>query len=632
MVRKIWLAIPLIAIGGVIGLGLLLKERKPKSVSNLYSNDVTFLTSTGERCGIATYTDYLRSALASRYGLDMGVLGSRMSFALRFFEGSETLLHVQHEWGLFPDVDVIRNAPVKHMVITWHTVISEHPFTTRMRQVDEKVDAHVVHTDLQRLILSEFTSKPIYVIPHGSAILQKFDKLEARKRLGLEPARRIGLAFGFVNPNKGLLGLVEVVRKVVETHPEFQLIITSAPHERAPFSAYLRKCKQLTEEYGLKDNIKWLGRFLSELEVDLYASASDLFIFNYINPHRYMWASASGAIHRIIGVGRPCVMTYEARTAEFIDGVHALKSEPNDTDAMARNIVRILESKTVADRLARNIRKYAYETRWSRIADLHYQLYKDIREGKVYEVREKPRRIGDLTEITQEYYDEDYFLTGSKVYYSADGKEKRWGYIDYGPWPGWPMVFNAVKRLFTPQRVLDVGCATGPFVHECLKNGVEAWGIDYSVWAISHPFGDAKGRILLRDVTHGIGFRDRQFDLVVCFDTLEHIYLEDLNKALDEIERVADRWLFFNICTAAKDDEVFSLKRGEKVPLDLQGIAVSGHVNIQKREWWLNLFKKRGWKNRDNMVRDFIKLTQGKLTNWKPDYLFIMEVKPRATV
>lgn len=72
-------------------------------------------------------------------------------------------------------------------------------------------------------------------------------------------------------------------------------------------------------------------------------------------------------------------------------------------------------------------------------------------------------------------------------------------------------------------RVLDVGCGPGFFLEAAASLGYEAWGLDpsdYIVKMAARKFGERirKGTIANTDFEPGF------FDLVVAFDTFEHLY------------------------------------------------------------------------------------------------------------
>lgn len=154
------------------------------------------------------------------------------------------------------------------------------------------------------------------------------------------------------------------------------------------------------------------------------------------------------------------------------------------------------------------------------------------------------------------YFDKDYFIGGNKSNYYY------YGVAD-------DMVSRCLEIIekYHPKRLLDIGCAYGYFVGTFRKNGVDAYGIDISEFAIEQACEEAK-RYIFKAKAQDIPFPDNFFDLIVSWDTLEHIPEQDLPKATSEINRVGQRQ---RIVIATEI---------------LLGDKDKSHVIIKPLEWW----------------------------------------------
>lgn len=89
------------------------------------------------------------------------------------------------------------------------------------------------------------------------------------------------------------------------------------------------------------------------------------------------------------------------------------------------------------------------------------------------------------------------------------------------------------------KRVLDIACGSGYGSKILKRSGAFiVTGIDISQSTIDYAknkYTDDGLKFILGDILH-IDFPDNSFDMVVCFETIEHI--NDYNKALSEIKRV----------------------------------------------------------------------------------------------
>jgi cyclopropane fatty-acyl-phospholipid synthase-like methyltransferase len=103
--------------------------------------------------------------------------------------------------------------------------------------------------------------------------------------------------------------------------------------------------------------------------------------------------------------------------------------------------------------------------------------------------------------------------------------------------------------------VLDVGCGRGEILRHCAELGANAYGVDYAWTAVKlslqlaetqestrEPVADGeqvkkKTSVYQADAKH-LPFRSGQFDRVLMFDVVEHLYPWELDQALLEIRRV----------------------------------------------------------------------------------------------
>jgi len=599
---------PLEFRNGVVIRPFLKRERKMRVKERRFPlSSVTFLApSLEEPCGIATYTGFLMEALKPTLAVD----------ACRNIQSVKglTLIHVQHEFGVFPSLSMITGNPVVTdwpKIVTWHTINKNFDHETseglNLREyvgaVDDDYDAHIVHASLAKTWLMKEVNQPVHIIPHGTLLWANKSKLEARKSLSLPLDSQIVFAFGFAGELKGLLDLERIMLKLRECYPRLLLVISGATHPRA-----VKQCEEykgkLASLAGRRKGIILLGKYLTEEEINLYSDASDILAFNY--QHVGDFSSASGAAHRVIGAGKPIVCSNDPRMNEFQEGIHCLKYPIGDWDGLESAIDTLLTDHGLAEEIAMNVKLLARATSWENVALRHMQVYQSITEGmEVY---------------GPQYYGEEYFAgsKGGLRYLTESGQMKQWSYYNPdGEWLGAKPIMEAIKSLLNPKNMLDIGCGRGTFTAYAKEAGIDATGIDFSRWAIEHSYARAKGLIRLGDIRN-IEFPDQSFDLAFCTDIMEHIYEEDLDKAVNEIQRVAKKWIFYNIgSTMTEDSEYFVLKRGEVPPVHWQGTAVAGHVNVRPPSYWRKKVANENWRLRDDLVQKFRELVPREvLRNW----------------
>jgi SAM-dependent methyltransferase len=70
---------------------------------------------------------------------------------------------------------------------------------------------------------------------------------------------------------------------------------------------------------------------------------------------------------------------------------------------------------------------------------------------------------------------------------------------------------------------LDVGCACGYSSSTLEKMGYKTYAIDLSRWGVRQAKAFTNGDFVVCDAQTLLPFKDRSFDLVTCFDVLEHL-------------------------------------------------------------------------------------------------------------
>lgn len=168
-----------------------------------------------------------------------------------------------------------------------------------------------------------------------------------------------------------------------------------------------------------------------------------------------------------------------------------------------------------------------------------------------------------------EVFDQDYFENGQK-----SGKSN---YFDYS-WvrlgPEFQKTAKHIMEKFNPEKSLDVGCSKGFMVKSLTDLGVDAYGIDPSQYAIENGCPEIISKLQI-GLAQNIDFPDNSFDVVTCFDVLEHIPLRDALKVCKELIRVSREWVIVRMVT-------------EEVPGDMD----SSHETIRPADWWKERFEK----------------------------------------
>ncbi len=121
--------------------------------------------------------------------------------------------------------------------------------------------------------------------------------------------------------------------------------------------------------------------------------------------------------------------------------------------------------------------------------------------------------------------------------------------------------------------MLDVGCGKGEVVKLAREDGIESYGIDIAEKAEIYWQQNGVDQFCIPAGAHNIPYPDNHFDLVTCFDVLEHIPEEGIMDTLKEIHRIGSH------------DFVFTIALNEathKMPHD----GSEPHRCVHDDKWW----------------------------------------------
>lgn len=225
-----------------------------------------------------------------------------------------------------------------------------------------------------------------------------------------------------------------------------------------------------------------------------------------------------------------------------------------------------------------------------------------------------------LATQSQDFYGKDYFDKPKDVYTAS-------GYNCYSPHDsGIQIAARVILQYFAPGRVLDVGCAKGFLGDKLRRNGIDAWGVDFSRYAIETALESVKEFVRVGNILD-LRFEDNSFDLVICLETLEHLAPTQVDKAVSELCRVTSDRIFLTIPSLGYNEfgpphggpwgkvKPLVLARYENNPdfdgpvpiedllTDKEGLPLQGHLTIASFKWWTAKFAGHGFSRRGDIEK-----------------------------
>ncbi len=182
---------------------------------------------------------------------------------------------------------------------------------------------------------------------------------------------------------------------------------------------------------------------------------------------------------------------------------------------------------------------------------------KDVQTGEIQEAQAPPSGAR-----LQNSYEELYYQEGLGPPYRRG--EPHWSEFFGG------IAVKIVEQL-KPRTALDAGCAIGFLVEELRRRGVDARGVDASEWAISQVPEELRSFFKVASLTEEL---DGDYDLITCFEVLEHMKGHEAEDAVANLCRHTDTILF------------------SSTPTDFEEPT---HVNVQTGDYWIGLFGAQGF-------------------------------------
>ena len=145
-------------------------------------------------------------------------------------------------------------------------------------------------------------------------------------------------------------------------------------------------------------------------------------------------------------------------------------------------------------------------------------------------------------------------------------------------------VLELITRELNPKSVLDVGCGTGLSLKYFLDKGINAMGLENSIEAINNS--PVKKNIIKHNLKN-IYNSDKTFDLIWCFEVIEHIHPNFEKNFLQTLINHSDNI----ILSAARP-----------------GQGGRGHFNEQEPQYWIDRFSSLGYEN-DNTLTTLFRST-----------------------
>jgi len=363
------------------------------------------------RCGLATFTDSLASAIPASSDPDSrvvrvddlvptgpavpgrrtrvvgdlrpGNVQSRID-AARTLDACDVVI-VQHEYGIYggPDGDEILDVLSRvsaPCIIVLHTV-RESP-TAHQRWLLERIaglaSAVVVMTRAgAELLARRYSVAPskVHVIPHG---VPEWAPITPTVNAGSGSQERpVVLTWGLIGPGKGIEWGIRALAEKGTAHPRPRYVVAGQTHPKVVADsgeAYRDSLSELARDLHVEDDVQLDDRYRDGAELAALVATADVVLLPYDSREQ----TTSGVLVEAIAAGKPVIATRFPHAIELLAGGAGILVDHENPRQIASALSAILNRREIAAGMSTAAIEESHETGWSAVAAQYRSLGRDL--------------------------------------------------------------------------------------------------------------------------------------------------------------------------------------------------------------------------------------------------------------
>lgn len=381
--------------------------------------NIVFLSTYPPRqCGIATFTEDLVKNLKINYPLNSYKIiaisdkkyeyNSDVCCSLNQFDKSDytklcakinnsdtDLLVIEHEYGIYGGdsgeyiLDFINNLKIP-FITTLHTTLSNPSKKQKyiLTTLGEKGKKIIIMAKNSGKVLENVYNIPknkINVIHHGVPDILSENADSLKEKLGYKN-RSIISTFGLLSPGKGIEYAIEAISKVSIKHPEVLYLILGKTHpcvKKEQGENYRDGLKEMVEKLNIKDNVKFVNKYLTKTEIVDYLNLSDIYLTPYLGKEQ----AVSGTLAYAAGYGKAIVSTPYRYAEEMLKDHRGMLAKFKNSDSLYSAIEFLLDNPLKRKELEENMLKIGVTMRWSYVSEKYENLFLDVIKNSNYSIQ-----------------------------------------------------------------------------------------------------------------------------------------------------------------------------------------------------------------------------------------------------
>lgn len=366
-------------------------------------------------CGIATYTHDLAEAVAGaapemeclvgavndrkegyeypprvRFELLEKDLDSYRRAADFLNFNNAGVLCVQHEFGIYGGpagshlLALLKEVRMP-VVTTLHTLLRE-PNAAQRKVMDElarRSDRLIVMAHKGAEILRDVYGVPdtkVDIIPHGIPDMPFVDSSFYKEQFGVQ-GRTVLLTFGLLGPGKGIEHAIEALPEIVRQYPNVVYLVLGATHPQLlarEGERYRLSLERLAEDRGVKENVIFYNRFVSQDDLKEFIGATDVYLTPYLNEAQI----TSGTLAYVFGAGKAVVSTPYWHAQELLADGRGVLVPFRDHAAISEGVCRLLADTPRMEKIRHDSHAMGREMIWPAVARRYLESFQHARADR----------------------------------------------------------------------------------------------------------------------------------------------------------------------------------------------------------------------------------------------------------
>lgn len=383
-----------------------------KTISN--KSKIVFLsTFPPTQCGIATYTQDTIKGITDVFGksvscqicelVDSPKEKPTQAFTLNTKDKKEyakvaeainkdksvKLVHIQHEFGLFGGnygdylLDFL-NVIKKPLTYTFHSVIPNpnNELRTFVKLLLSYSNSVFVMTNQSKEILINdygIEKEIITCVPHGTHIVIYETPDQAKLKFDIQD-RKVLSTFGLLGEGKNIETGLQALPKIIAKEPNVLYLIIGKTHPNLIIDgvdAYRDKLEALVEDLDLKDNVRFINKYLDTDELLDYLKATDVYLFTSKDPNQ----AVSGTFAYAMSCACPIVASKIPHTLEVLTPDSGILVDIGNIDQFAKSTIKLLSDDNLRREMGINAFRKTRASSWENVAITHMETYKKLIEN-----------------------------------------------------------------------------------------------------------------------------------------------------------------------------------------------------------------------------------------------------------